>query len=533
MDLFRKNKKLIAYLIIFLIVLVFIYVCFFQYNLFEGFTCDNVTSYDSNVKTSNIQDDVCFDCNTVLSNKNDTKFQYISCITEENHPTIEDVKVNIVVRNRDGTFFNVVSESIETNTQTNNESKTYNFIGDTEVSLKTNQQVPSNSQLKLGNNYNINIELKPLNTNETQDDTNVSSDSNLTTNDITSIFNNVSNDDNTNIYPSLDFDSKNSNLIFKTSSTDMYRIDYIIPKEIYTKLNVKVQDNKLNVIIQNDDLGENPYSQEFDLKTNENDYPDSTMFITSPSSSVYSVMIKNFTLETNKSNKSNNDTNPNLNHVMKMDLGECKYKLSDLDHILIEQLNVHNLENDILSKNKNWETLDPKGYVAGGIRNILYKDCDNNVVQNYNISSKLVRELSVYKNENDMLDLPSIYLIYNKDHYESEQQMIDYTRDFYEDKIIQVIGNFSYGVSKNDILSYDQMLKNSEYNEDNSKNSDIPACANTDVNPHGCCPDGVTPSEDVYGTNCAPLHCSFSQYGCCKDGVTTSMDLMGSNCPQI
>ena len=31
---------------------------------------------------------------------------------------------------------------------------------------------------------NINIELKPLNTNETQDDTNASSDSNLTTNDL-------------------------------------------------------------------------------------------------------------------------------------------------------------------------------------------------------------------------------------------------------------------------------------------------------------------------------------------------------------
>ena len=77
------------------------------------------------------------------------------------------------------------------------------------------------------------------------------------------------------------------------------------------------------------------------------------------------------------------------------------------------------------------------------------------------------------------------------------------------------------------------MLKNSEYNENNLKNNDIPSCANTDVNPHGCCPDGVTPSEDVYGTNCAPLPCSLSQYGCCKDGLTSAMDVIGSNCPAI
>ena len=214
MDLFRKNKKLITYLILFLIIVVFIYVCYYNYNLFEGFTCDAKTTETEDLnKDSGIEDDVCFDPNTTLSTKNDVKFQYISCITEEKHPDMNDVKVNVVVRNRDGTFFNVASESIETTLNSSKDSdlnKSYNFIGDTEIAPKQNQEVTKDSQLKLTKNYDLNIEIKPLNLNETN---NESQGNQEETNNIDSVFNIVDNTNNLNVYPSLHFDRKKSLLI--------------------------------------------------------------------------------------------------------------------------------------------------------------------------------------------------------------------------------------------------------------------------------------------------------------------------------
>ena len=111
-------------------------------------------------------------------------------------------------------------------------------------------------------------------------------------------------------------------------------------------------------------------------------------------------LVINGHLHQKEEDKNMNNEQPK-NHVIKMDLGECKYHLSDLDHILIEQVNIHKIENEIISEHKDWESQSPKGYVAGGIRNILFKDCENNIIQNTHVSGNIARELKIYKERMD------------------------------------------------------------------------------------------------------------------------------------
>ena len=148
MKLFRKNQKLIAYIILSIVVIAFIYLCYRNMNIIESFTCSSNT--ETNGVTSNqsadIEGDVCFNPSTTLSTKNNSKFQYISCVTEEEHPSIDDVKVNVVVRNSDGTFFNVVGESIVThksNTK-DEESKEVMLINDSPMTPTQNKILPHN-----------------------------------------------------------------------------------------------------------------------------------------------------------------------------------------------------------------------------------------------------------------------------------------------------------------------------------------------------------------------------------------------------
>ena len=66
----------------------------------------------------------------------------------------------------------------------------------------------------------------------------------------------------------------------------------------------------------------------------------------------------------------------------------------------------------------------------------------------------------------------------------------------------------------------------------------IGGCAGTQ---YGCCPDGITPKMNIYGTNCIgyvppptpkPIGgCAGTIYGCCLDGVTPKMNPYGTNCP--
>ena len=341
-------------------------------------------------------------------------------------------------------------------------------------------------------------------------------------------------------YPSLCIMQPSSKLVLKLSESSVHIIEHALPKEKYSNVSIQRSGSNVMIDIVSNDLDSEPYHEVLsDTSYEENmnkENNNQEYYLCGPSSTPASVEVKNLTITGNMNKESDKNNNSNeeqpKNHVMMMDLGECKYHLSDLDHILIEQTNSHKVENKIISEHKDWETQSPKGYIAGGIRNILYKDCENNIIQNYNVSANIVRELSVYKKPDGTLELPSIYLIYNKDHYESEEDVITYTRDFYNDEVIQIIGSFSYGSTKNQIYSYDQMLRNSDYNPENN-NGNMPACADTEINIHGCCPDGVTPSDDVYGSNCPPLSCRFTQYGCCKDGFTTSNDEMGTNCPPI
>ena len=484
-----------------------------NYNIIESFTCSSNTSTSSsssNTQTGDIEGDVCFDPSTVLSTKNNSKFQYISCVTEEEHPSIDDVKVNVVVRNRDGTFFNVVGESIVTHESSgkNESHKESILINENPMKPLQNQILKQNEQsvVDFHKDFKLTLELKPLGTNIPTSSDSSNEDETTTTQDIVDEEYEILSVQS-NGFPSLCIMQPTSKLIFKLDESNNHNIEYELPNDQYSNISIQRQGGNINVNIKNDELGEESYSQVISLNEGEGkndsiDSSDKNYYLCGPSKQPALVEVKNLVvsgsvIELNETNTTNEEEQP-TNHVIRMDLGECKYYLSDLDHILIEQSNGHKIENSIISDNKDWESVSPKGFVAGGIRNILYKDCDNNIIQNFNVSANIVRELSVYKNQDGTLDLPSIYLIYNEDHYENQEDVIKYTRDFYNDQVIQVVGSFSYGETKNQIYSYDQMLRNSDYNSNNNRKN-IPQCADPSISVHGCCPDGLTPSDDLYG----------------------------------
>ena len=233
----------------------------------------------------------------------------------------------------------------------------------------------------------------------------------------------------------------------------------------------------------------------------------------------------------NKDNNKDNCKNYNKefnNDILLIDVDECKYSLSQLDHILIEQNNVDKLEQEILNKD-DWEKMNAREYVAAGLRNIILKNCKNKIVQNINIRGNITNTMKSYKNDDNSFNLPTIYIMYSLSSYNDDQDFLNYIRTMYTDSIIQIIGTYNFGISKINTYSYQDLINKMSSNNDHQDNN-TPDCAKTT---YGCCPDGITNSDDLFGTNCKPVPCSFSSFGCCKDGVTSAIDNMGSNCPVI
>ena len=72
MKLFSKNKKLIVYVILFLVVLLFLYLCF--QTTIEGFCKVNNNNVDEIKKEKKeLQGDMCYDYTKELSNKTTNK----------------------------------------------------------------------------------------------------------------------------------------------------------------------------------------------------------------------------------------------------------------------------------------------------------------------------------------------------------------------------------------------------------------------------------------------------------------------------
>lgn len=585
MKLFSKNKKLIVYVILFLVVLLFLYLCFQK--TIEGFCKINQTPESKQEVNQQIEGDVCFDHTKVLSNKSTDKFQYISCIFEKKHPKIDDINVNFVIQNNDGTFFDITGETILTYNQSENIQ--YDNIENIENKIS---EIVNNNEKSNNNTDNSNTETdldeeivliddtpnQPINTlNMVIKSVKPSHTIKLK---IKSDFNNINVEEleagqKQKILPSgipafMAINSTEENglggfgltinnmnqLVYHESSSNKEGniIDYELPNDKFSDIELKISNNVLNVTIENDGQ---PFTQEINLANSITE--DSYSFILfndilNPMTNTSIIDIKNFSLKNTASEQNNNtetnvenntqtttETNTQTNQVtyttsdekpndfMYLDLGECKYHLSALDHILIKHNNISIYENELLGL-KDWENEKSKGYICGGLRNIIYKNCNKEIIQNYNVSSKIPLILSPYKKEDETLELPDLYVIYNSNKYTTEQEMVDYIRGYYPDKVIQIIGSFNYGKHSQDVKSYEQMINNSEYNENNknNKNNNEPECALTN---HGCCSDGKTSMDDTYGTNCPPLPCSFSQFGCCKDGITTLNDQDGSNCP--
>ena len=127
-------------------------------------------------------------------------------------------------------------------------------------------------------------------------------------------------------------------------------------------------------------------------------------------------------------------------------------------------------------------------------------------------------------------NLPAIYVIYSLNSYKDDTDFLNYIRTLYKEEVIQIIGTFNYGISKNNIYSYDELVSNLQNKTTNEDINNSPECAST---PFGCCPDGFSASNDIFGTDCKPLPCSLSSFGCCKDGTTAAIDDQGTNCPVL
>jgi hypothetical protein len=67
----------------------------------------------------------------------------------------------------------------------------------------------------------------------------------------------------------------------------------------------------------------------------------------------------------------------------------------------------------------------------------------------------------------------------------------------------------------------------------------VGGCAGTQ---YGCCPDGITPKMNIYGTNCSgyvppppppqPIGgCAGTIYGCCPNSTIPKSNQVGTNCP--
>ena len=546
MKLFSKNKKLIVYVILFLIVLLFLYLCF--QTTIEGFC--KVTTEEVKKEKENIEGDICFDYTKSLSNKSTDKFQFISCIFEHKHPKINDIKVNFVIKNNDGTLFDVAGETI----QTYNEDE-YKTIENGDDSSNNNEQVANEEMIifddstgESANTFNevnkivkpshtLKLKLKPnFSNNNNVDELPEDQKENISTTDSISVFDaKIFNSDEDKGF-SLTVNNENKLVYHESPSIQQGNIiDYVLPSDKFSRIKLQVNDNILNVTIKNDDLESTagqPFKQEINLANSisENEYT-----FTLTNNDTNTIDIKKFSLQNEDSEQNiNTETNEvtnttsyeKPNDFIYLDLGECKYHLSALDHILLNHNNISTYENEIINLT-DWVNEKSKGHIGLGLRNIIYKNCNNEIIQNYNVSSKIPMILKPYKKEDDTLELPDVYVIYNVNNYENEQEIVDNIRDIYPDKVIQIIGTFNYGEYVQDIRSYEQIINNSEYNESNIDN-DSPECATTK---YGCCPDGNTTMDDITGTNCKPMPCSFSQFGCCKDGVTISNDNVGSNCP--
>ena len=210
-----------------------------------------------------------------MSTKNDSKFQYISCVTEEEHPPIEDVKVNVVVRNQDGTFFNVVGESIVTHESKskNSESKEVALINDTPMTPAQNQVLEHNetSSIDFNHDFKISSELKPLETTMTKGEDGEEEMNTTNSYEEDKEYEILSVQPGVNV--SLCILQPSSKLVFKMGASS-YEIDYVLPKEQYSQIVIERQGDNLNVTIKNDELSGESYTQilsvsESDIKNDE------------------------------------------------------------------------------------------------------------------------------------------------------------------------------------------------------------------------------------------------------------------------
>ena len=169
------SKKYYHYLFLLLLLIFLIVIVYYNSNTFyESFS----NSENNNTETT-IYDDVSVDPSKTYSSSSNTKFQQISVIFQENRPPpYKDVNVNFVIKNNDGTLFNIKGDgnNIQTssdiinenslnntdeinNTDNNSQNNIYNLIDNS-----TSQTIAKNNLLKeiqMKKKIIINFEITP------------------------------------------------------------------------------------------------------------------------------------------------------------------------------------------------------------------------------------------------------------------------------------------------------------------------------------------------------------------------------------